>query len=359
MRPNVFRIITCIVFVSTLAMIGCSKKGSDAPGGAAIFDSTEQPKAVAVNEPNHYIYFRPKVGDVYRYRITLTSSAGAETDDQLEKLMPKTELASSTNSYYLKQTVKAIRPDSSVEFTLSFDSITIKLDKDTTHINFSTNNPNAKKDKRFSTFAILIGENIGFYINKYGDIKEVFNTSGLVEKFIKNIELPDSANTADNIAKNRDMIKKSVESTIADYLGRTMVRFPEKPMAKDSVMTVNQEINVPIWRSVSFPMRLDSKTTMDGFQERGGKVLASFTTVTSVTPTKTGIDDPAATATLANMKANVRELVLVEDATGMLVHREIKDERGWDFTLSVKKQQDKFFKTHRNSKDLTTVDLLR
>lgn len=355
MRPNVFRIITCIVFVSTLAMIGCSKKGSDAPGGAAIFDSTEQPKAVAVNEPNHYIYFRPKVGDVYRYRITLTSSAGAETDDQLYKQFPKTELASSTNSYYLKQTVKGIRPDSSVEFTLSFDSITLKLDKDTTHINFSTNNPKAKDDPRFATFAILIGENFGFYINKYGDVKEVFNTAGLVEKYIKNMKLPDSANTA----KNRDLIKKSVESTIADYLGRTMVRFPEKPMAKDSVMTVNQEINVPVWQSIAFPMRLDSKTTMDGFQERSGKVLASFTTVTSVTPTKTGIDDPAATATLANMKANVRELVLVEDATGMLVHREIKDERGWDFTLSVKKQQDKFFKTHRNSKDLTTVDLLR
>jgi hypothetical protein len=65
------------------------------------------------------------------------------------------------------------------------------------------------------------------------------------------------------------------------------------------------------------------------------------------------------TASLANPSMNIKETVLVEDATGMLVHREVRDERSWDFTLQNKKEQDKYFKTKRSSKDITTVDLLR
>jgi hypothetical protein len=346
---------TLLIFISSfsLAFTGCSKKGSDAPGGSAVFDSTEKATPVNVTDANHMFYFRPKAGETYRYRITLNSGATAQTTDSLYRQFPAKELASSLNSYYLRQTVKQVKADSTVEFSLTFDSITMKLDKDTSHINFSTANALTKNDPRFQTFTMLAGETFGFTINKYGDVQEIFNTSSLVGKYMKTF--PDSMNTT----ANREKIKQSVESTIAEYLGRTMVVYPRKPMAKDSTIEVSKDINVPIWQQISLPMHLDSKTVMDGFFERGGKVVGSFTTRTIVKPTKDGVEDPAAKATLSHMTANVSENVQVEDETGMLVHREIRDERSWDFRLEAKKKPENFFQTHRSSKDITTVDLLK
>ncbi|HYM19917.1 MAG TPA: DUF6263 family protein [Candidatus Kapabacteria bacterium] len=343
-----------ILFSSiSLSFTGCAKKGTDAPGGSAVYDTTEKATPVNITDANHFIYFRPKPGETYRYKITLNSTAGAQTEDSLYHQFPPKELATSINTYYLTQTVKQTKPDSSVEFSLAFDSVTMKLDKDTAHIKFSTNDPKTKNDPRFANFTLLTSESFGFSINKYGDVQEIFNTASIINKYMKTF--PDSVNTP----TNRDKIKQSVEATIAEYLGRTMVRFPEKPLAKDTTISVSREINIPVWQQISLPMHLAATTRMDGFSERGGKVLASFTTRTVVTPTKDGVEDPAAKATLSNMTTNVTESVLVEDATGMLVHREIRDERSWDFMLQAKKKPENFFKTHRSSKDITTVDLLK
>lgn len=349
------RHIAVFLAVFTLSIIGCSNKDSKAPAdiNKTVFDTTEQAKPVTITDAKHLIYFRPKVGDVFRYRITMSSTATAQTEDHVYGQFPPKEAASSINVFYLRQTIKAVRPDSSVEFSFAYDSITMKMDRDTMHLLFNTNDPKVKNDQRFVAYSNLIGENFGFIINKYGDIQEIFNTSSLIAKYMKN--LPDSANTT----ANKEKVKQLLEGNLAQSLERTLVRFPETPLAKDTNMEQTKQINLPVWQQILFPMQLHTKTTMDGFQDRGGKVLASFTTVTNITPLKTVQEDPVAKAVLANIHANIHENIIVEDATGMLVHRTYNDDRGWEFTLSAKKAADKFFHRTQSSKETTTVDLLR
>ncbi len=355
MRSITRSLVVCYIVLACGLLASCSKKEAGAPGGpnGAVYDSTEKAEPVNITDAQHYIYFRPKVGDTYRYHISLNSTAMAQTDDHIFGQYPKDENAVNINHYYLRQTVRDIRKDSSIEFSVVFDSILIKIDKDTIHLNFSSNNPASKDDPRFRSFAGLVGEQLVCIVDKHGLIKEISGTSNLIAKYMK--QFPDSANTAEN----RDQIRKSVESSIADYLSHTMVLFPNKPMAKDSTLTESKDMNFPIWQQVMFPMHLDSKTVLEGFQERGGKVLANFVTTSTLKPLRTQLEDPSLTATLVNPQMNIRESALVEDATGMLVHREVRDERSWDFGIQNKKEQDKYFKTKRSSRDITTVDLLR
>jgi hypothetical protein len=356
MYQRTTRLIAAVLALCVISSIGCSNKDSKAPGAdvnKTVFDSSEKAKPVTITDAKHLIFFRPKVGDIFRYRITMTSTATAQTEDHVYNQFPPKEAASSQNLYYLRLTVKSIRPDSAVEFSFGYDSITMKMDRDTTHILFSTNDPKMKTDQRFIAYSNLIGETFGFTINKYGDIQEIFNTTSLVAKYMKN--LPDSANTA----ANKDKVKQLLEGNLAQSLERTLVRFPETPLAKDTNMEQTKQINLPVWQQITFPSTLHTKTTMDGFEDRGGKVLASFTTITSLSPDKMVQEDPMAKAALANLHANIKENIVVEDATGMLVHRTYNDDRGWEFTLSAKKAADKTFHRTQSSKETTTVDLLR
>lgn len=354
MQRPVLHTLLCLLPSLVLSLTGCAKKGSDAPGsGSTVFDSTEKGSPVAVTDANHRFYFRLKAGDTYRYKVVLTSSADAQTDDHLYKQFPPSEKATSVNTYYLHQTVKEVKPDSSTAFSITMDSVSLKLDKDTIHVHFSSNDPASKTDPRFASYMSVIGQTFGFTINKFGDVTEIYNTADYVTKAMKSF--PDSVNTA----QNRETMKKQIEGTIADYLGRTMVRFPDRVMAKDSAISVSRDINAPIWNQIVFPMRLNARTVVDGFQDRGGKVLASFTTRSTMVPIKDTLQDPAARATVGHMKAEVTENVLVEDVSGMLVHREITDDRSWDFTLEALKKPENYFKTHRNNKEHTTVDLLK
>ncbi|MBS1903703.1 MAG: hypothetical protein JSS75_08380 [Bacteroidetes bacterium] len=354
MQRSVLHAFLCIIPSLVLSLTGCAKKGSDAPGnGATVFDSSEKASPVAVNDANHRFYFRLKAGDTYRYKVQITSTADAQNDDHLYKQFPASEKATSVNTYYIRQTVKEVTKDSTIDFSITMDSVSLRLDKDTLHVRFSSNDPATRNDPRFQSYMSVIGMTFGVKLNKLGDVLEVYNTADYVNKAMKTF--PDSLNTP----QNRETMKKQIESTVAEYLGRTMVRFPDRVMAKDSSIVVSREVNAPIWNQISFPMRLDGKTVMDGFQERSGKVLASFTTKSTVTPIKDTLQDPAARATLGNMKTNVTENVLVEDATGMLVHREIVDERGWEFKLEALKKPENYFKTRRASSEHTTVDLLK
>lgn len=352
MRRPVLHTLLYLLPSLVLTFTGCANKGADTPG-STVFDSTVKAAPVEVKDPDHRFMFRVKVGDTYRYKVMLTSGATAKTEDHLYRQYPATEDATSSNTYYIRQVVKEVKPDSSVQFSITMDSLTLKLDKDTVHVFFSSNDPAAKKDPRFSSYMAVVGQSFGFTINKFGDVLEIFNTAEYVNTAMKSF--PDSLNTA----KNRESMKKQIEGTIAEYLARTMVRFPEQPMAKDSSISVSKDINAPIWNQIAFPMRLTAKTVMDGFQEQGGKVLGSFTTRSSVTPIKDTLQDPAARATLSNMKANVTERVLVDDATGMLVHRDITDDRGWEFKLEALKKPENYFITKRHSTERTSVDLLK
>ncbi|MEI8133636.1 MAG: DUF6263 family protein [bacterium] len=340
-------VLSAIIFVAFLS--SCNKEGGPGSKPPAVFDSTEKANPVTVSEKEHRIFVRPKVGDVYRYRISQHSNSSAISAGAVSG----SESAQSEDSYYLTQTVRAIRADSSVDMSYRFDTISVKSEKDTAKINLSSSRPADRKDPRFSTYAALLGEDIGVIISPYGDIKEMYGTSNIISSIMK--RYPDSLRTAENTSA----VKQQIEATIGQYIHETMMHFPHHPLAKDSVDRAEFQQNSPIWGNVIYPMVISIKQTLTGFEERGGKVQAVFMTNTEFKPMQSVIENGPVKATLNNYIASTKEELRVDDTNGELIYRKVNDDQSFTLILDSKDQQGKGLTTERKSKVTRIVELLR
>jgi len=339
--------LSAVVLCSFLS--SCSKENGPGSKPPAVFDTSESAKPVTITEKEHRIYFRPKVGDVFRYRIWQKSNSSAVSTGP----MAGNETAMSEDSYYLKQTIRAIRPDSSVDLSFRFDSINVRLEKDTMKINLSSNRPADLKDPRFASYAALLGVDIGVIVTRFCDIKEMYGTTDLISKIMQ--RYPDSLRTPDNI----NVMKQQIEGTIAEYVHETMMHYPDHPLAKDSTMTASVEQNVPVWANVIYPTQIDIKQVLTGFEERGDKTLAVFTTTTSYRPKQSVIENGPVKSTLNNYTASTKEEIRVEDATGALVYRKETDDQSFTLILESKDEPANKLQTDRKSRSVRTIELLR
>jgi hypothetical protein len=331
-------------------LLSCSKDNSG-PGGKppAVFDSSESAKPITVTESEHRIFFRPKVGDVFHYMISERSTSSAISTGPISG----SEKASTEDLFYLKQTIRTIRPDSSVDMTFRFDSIIIKAEKDTMKINLSSNRAADKKDPRFASYAALLGEDIGVIVSRFSDIKEIYGTSSIISDIMQ--RYPDSMRTPENI----NTIKQQIENNIAEYIHETMMHYPNNPQAKDSTISANVEQNMPVWVNVIYPMQISIRQVLTGFEERGGKMLAIYMTTTNYHPRQAIIENGPVKSSLNNYSAVTKEEIRVEDATGVLIHRTESDDQSFTLVLESKEQPNQTLTTERKSKSLRTIELLR
>ncbi len=343
-------LLYCAVLSLFVSLSSCSKDGS-APGASTrtVFDSSETAKTVTVTEKEHRIFIRPKVGEVYRYIIAQHSS----TSQTASGALTKNESAVSDDIFYVKETIRAIRPDSSIDITFRFDSLHIKMSNGKMNVDLSSNRPNDLKDSLFTSYAALLGEDIGVIVTRFGDIKEMYGTSNIMTKVTKGY--PDSLKSGQNL----EAIKNQVQASIAQYVVETMMRYPDHPLAKDSTQKADFEQNVPVWASVMYPMQIDIKQVLTGFEERGGKTLVVFNTLTSVRPTRSVIDNGPVKSTLNNFTASTKEDIRADDATGILVYRKVVEEQSYSLILESKDQPGKGLTTERKSKSVRTAELLR
>jgi hypothetical protein len=342
-----------ISFLSTIllcsVLLSCSKENAPGSKPPAVFDTSESAKTVTITEKEHRIYFHPKVGDIFRYRIWQRSNSSAISTGPV----PGNETAMSEDSYYLNQTIRAIRADSSVDISIRFDSISIRLEKDTMKVNLSSNRPENMKDPRFASYAALLGVDIGVIVTRFGDIKEMYGTTDLISKIMQ--RYPDSLRTPDNL----NIMKQQIEGTIAEYVHETMMHYPDHPLAKDSTQTANMEQNVPVWVNVIYPMQIDIRQVLTGFEERGGKTLADFMTTTTYRPKQSVIENGPIKSTLNSYSASTKEEIRVEDATGTLIYRKEIDDQSFTLILESKEEPGNTLKTDRKSKSTRTIELLR
>ncbi|MDP4237494.1 MAG: DUF6263 family protein, partial [Bacteroidota bacterium] len=216
---------SAVIFFS-YSLSSCRKEGGSPPGTPApVYDSSETAKVVTISEKEHRIFIRPKVGDTYRYHIfqhSVSTENGSAPDQP-----PMHQSASADNSIYIRETVRAIRADSSVDMTVKFDSVSVKLTQDTMKIELSSSRTADRNDPRFATFAAFLGEDIGIIITKFGDIKEVYGTSNIITKILK--PYPDSIKI-----KQGEAIKNQINARIGQYILETLMHYPDVPLAKDS-----------------------------------------------------------------------------------------------------------------------------
>ena len=338
-------LVSISIFLSS-----CSKDSGPQNNSNAVFDTTQTAKAVTVIEKEHRIYIRPKVGTSYFYRIMQHSVSNKNGNAPGQPALHQS--ATADNTIYVHETIRGVRSDSSIDVSFKFDSINVKLIQDTMKIDLSSSRAADRNDQRFATFAALLGEDIGVIVTKFGDIKEVYGTTNVIEKIMK--PYPDSIKM-----KEGEFIKEQINARIGQYVLETMMHFPDQPLAKDSTQKKDYEDNIPVAASVQFPMQISIRQVLTGFEERGDKVMAVFTTSSMARPMRSVIEEGPVKATLGNFTMSTKEEIHVEDATGMLVYRNVIEDKTYSLTLESAQAAGRTIQTDEKARSTTKVELLK
>jgi hypothetical protein len=360
---NFYRVAFALLGLSLTASLALSSCGkSDEPADAAGRDSTQlspaaidttQPaKAVAIDSA-HVIYFRPAVGDTRRYRVSVTSTINMETTDSLMGGPSGKQNGRSMAEFVIKQTVRAVNPDSTVDLSFWIESARVDQQADTSKISYSSTNAAQKTDHRFSHFTALMGKEIKAKVSNHGDPRSITGVEEVTEVLMKM--------TPDSLQKNervRAFRAQQVQTVINQSIVRLLVFLPLRPVAKDSIWKDSFEQNIPVTQEIMFPVTITSTEQVRGFEERAGKVVAILEASTVTTPKKMVIEQGQAKATLNSFKAVNKGVTRVEDKTGQVVHRTLNDQRAYIFVLESKQQPGRYYRTTNNSMENLIVELL-
>lgn len=356
---RVFALLTVLV-LSASGLTSCGKGDapqSGKPGdstNASIIDTTQPAKQVEVDSA-HVIYFRPKAGEKRRYRIVTTGKAVLDVTDQLMG-GPSGKRSSDTRAEFIvREEVKAVNADSSVNISYFIESISASQVQDTSRNSYSSTNAAQKTDPMYDHFTGLIGKEIKVKMSKHGgpvDNQSVTGLEQIADELVK--KMPDSLRSP--VAKNMRM--QQLHSLVNQSVAQLFVFLPSRPVGKDSTWSVSQEINVPVTQQVMFPMTQKSTELVRGFEERAGKVVGVLEASSVLTPLKSVLEQGDAKASLKNFKTVVKAVTRVEDMTGQAIHRTLNNSRGFDFTVESKQQPGKVYRTVSTVEENLVVELL-
>ncbi len=331
-----------------------AKSMNSPTGGTQVaIDSAASGTPVDISDKNHHLMLRPKVGTTQRYRIVTRSERSQDITDQLFNGPQGKKTTISNTEYYLRETVRTVKPDSSVDLTFRLDSLKMAISQDTQKIAYNSNKPTDRKDLRFTEYNVIMGQDFGAIISKYGEILEIYGLQSIVSQIMK--DLPDSMRSD----RYKDITNRQVQILLNQYVSIILTHFPDKPLAKDSTWSLNIKTNLPVSEVVQFPVSVTSKETLKGFEQIGGTVVAVLDANSSQTPLKTVLEEGQAKATLQNFISTATALTHIEDASGVLVKRTAHTKQSYTSTLESKHQAGKVAKSIMLSTEDTSVDLLQ
>ncbi len=350
------RISSLFLVLSTIVLLSsCGKEG--APGGGStsttpVYDTATQGSPVT-ESANKFIYLRPPVGEVFRYRLQIVSSGSAQHIDSLFKQYPPNEKLAVTTTIYLRHTIRQIRQDSSVDIAFRFDTIMTVTDANGKKTDLSTARESDLKDPMFNNASAIAGKDLGAIVTRNGDVVELYGTTAILAKYMS--QLPDSLKTP----QTQTRLNQQIQTTISEYLQKTLTHFPSKALAKDTAWGGMVTQNTPVWQNVLYPTAVESREFVRGFEERGGKVLVVFDATTTVKPSQSVMDQGNAKTTLNNFDLVTKASSHVEAETGVLVYRKITQDRATNFQIQSKTAANQHYQIISKANETTTVQLLQ
>jgi Family of unknown function (DUF6263) len=335
----------CLILCATLA--SCGKKESAANSSMSI-DTTKKAEPVAITDTSHHLFFRPKAGSVQRYHIV--DRLSMSSSDTPPGTAATKHSASSTTEIFLRQTVKDIRRDSSVGLTVRIDSILLTSDRDTTKTQYSSNNLKDRMSQDYDEFNILVGKDFSLVTNKYGDLDSITDIHSITTAMLAT--LPDSQRNSPQVFR---AATQQAEEVVNAYLMRVLVHSPTRALKQDTTWRSASDVNMDIAPNLAFPVHIEASETVRGLEKRDDLVLAVLEDSQTTTPRKLVFDEGPTKATISNFRAISQSIVRIEDATGLLYHRAIKETR--NFTLVIESKEhagDKRTVTQNGSEELLT-----
>jgi hypothetical protein len=329
-----------------------ARSGKDSTGqGPTAIDTTEPAKAVTIDSA-HVLTFRPAVGDTRRYRVSILKTGSAETIDSLLGGPSGKQSARSLAEFVVKETVRAVNPDSTVDLSFWIESAKIDQQADTSHIIYSSTDAAQKKDLRFAHLTNIIGKELKAKISSDGRPRSLTGLEEVVEDIMK--AMPDSIRN-DRVKSFR---AQQVQAVMSDAIGKLIIFLPTRKIAKDSIWKETFDQNIPVTAQVMFPGTVSGSEIVRGFEERAGKVVAVLEANSTSTPKKTVIEEGQAKATLSNYKAVSKSIMRIEDKTGQIVHRTMNDQRAYTFLLEAKQQPGRTYKSVSSTNENLVVEML-
>ncbi len=337
------------------SLTSCNKDGAPGAKGpnAPAFDTAQKGKEVQIAEKDHHIFLRPKVGSTQRYHI-INKTTYSQSNVEPGATTPTLHNSVLITDYWLRQTVRSIKPDSSIDFTFKLDSILVSSTADTQKVSYSSNRAADKKDKRFDQFTMIVGQEFGGQVSRQGDLMELYGLTSISNLLLASA--PDSIKTQE---KYKQMATDQVKRVLSQYVIRAIAHVPEKPLAKDSSWTNHGETNLPVSDAIQFPVTIDSKETVVGFEERNGVVMAILEATTTTSPNRASLENGPVTIRLKDFNAGAKSSVRLEDLTGILVYRKVSEHRRYVVTVESKEQPGKTLSSSQDANDATTVELLQ
>jgi hypothetical protein len=353
LRVNLVLLAACLVLTSC----GKSDDQADAATGdstglsPAVIDTTQPAKQVAIDSA-HVIYFRPTVGETRRYRISVSSTASMETIDSLLGGPSSKQQGRSVAEFVVKQTVRAVNADSTVDLSYWIESARVDQQADTSHIVYSSTNAEQKKDPKFAHFTAIMGKELKAKVSNHGDPRSISGVEEVANELMK--LMPDSLKN-DRVKAFRG---QQVQAVVNQSIVRLLVFLPLHEIAKDSTWKDSFDQNIPVTQEIMFPVTINSSETVRGFEEREGKVVAILEASTVTTPKKMVIEQGQAKASLNSFKAVNKGVTRVEDKTGQVLHRTLNDQRGYVFVLESRQQPGRFYRTTNSTVENLVVEML-
>jgi hypothetical protein len=340
------RLIYLCLFYVTLA--SCGKKEAGGPGSNMAIDTTKSAEHVAITDTSHHLFFRPKAGSVQRFhivdRITMSSS------DTPPGSAATKHSVTSTTEIYLHQTVKGVRRDSSVELVFHVDSILLTSERDTAKTKYSSNDLKDRMGQNFEEFNIIIGKDFSALMNKFGDLDSITDISSVANALLATV--PDSEKSNPQIMH---AATQQAEELANSYLVRVLVHSPTRALIQDTTWRNATDVNMDIAPGLAFPVHLEQSERVRGLEKRDNVMLAILEDSMTTTPQKRVLDEGPVKATISDFRAVSHSIVRIEDATGLLFHRAMKETR--NFTLVVESKEhaaEKRTVTQNGSEELLT-----
>ncbi len=317
--------LVCAAFAS------CGKNDTASPGAInPAFDTTKKAEHVAINDTSHHLFFRPKPGSVQRYhivdRVTMSSS------DTPPGAAATKHTATNMTEIFLRQTVKDSRRDSSITLTFRVDSISLSSNRDTTKTKYSSNDLKDRMNPEFEEFNILIGKDFSATTSKYGDLDSITDVSSIANAMLATV--PDSLRNSPQI---RQAATQQAEDLADAYISRVLVHSPTRPLIQDTTWRSGSDVNLNVAQGLAFPVHVDASETVRGLEKRNDMVIAVLEDSQTTTPRKREFDEGPTKATISDFKAISHSVVRIEDATGLLYHRAMKEMR--NFTLDIESKE--------------------
>ncbi len=351
------RIFLSLVLTSSLLFAQCGKKDAapEHAGGKAVVDTNQKAELVKIADANHHLFFHPVVGTIGRYhivdRMTRTFS------DQMPDGKITKQTVTNTTDFYVRQTVKSVGKDSSVELTYRVDSIELRSERDTMKVHYSSGKAADRKDDRFHEFNLLLGKEFSISTNKYGDPDSITDSKNVESALLASA--PDTIRTKPEVkAKATQLAKELIGQVINSYVMHILAHSPTRALVKDTTWHNVSEVNLEVARGLSFPVTVDASETVHGLEKRGDKVLAVLEDHTSSTPKQTVIDEGEAKATVNNFAASSRSVTRIEDATGLLVHRTTEEKRSFTFLIESKQHPSEKRLISQDGSETMTAELI-